>query len=222
MKYLMIVFVSLALTLAADTDAHADEHQNLFTMDEQVWVLFYDVPSRRFRRSRDAFVRRDWSSVSNDLTSSAGFIRAEAARAADELVYPLENVADRLDEIAENIQSPQISGSHLDAAFARAHWLLAQHYLELSVVARDTGKGRITGYYLWATAHHLERTVLWSNARMSRGQVRDLERLRDLAARLRDDEDPAAVFKDKPIALARKTLVDLGEFLDRKIWIDGS
>jgi hypothetical protein len=219
-KKFLVASVSLALVLALDSNTHADENQNLFTLNEQVWVLFYDVPSRRFRRSRDAFVRRDWDSVSNDLALSAGFIRAEASRSAVDLNYPLENIADRLDEIAENIQSTQISGSDLDAAFARAHWLLAQHYLELSVLARDSDNGRNAGSYLWATAHHMERTVLWSDARMTRSQIRSLDRLRDVADRLRDGENPAAIFKEKPLTLARETLVELGDFMDRKIWIN--
>jgi len=184
-----------------------------------VWVLFYDVPSRRFQRSRDAFVRRNWDAVSADLAVSAGFIRAEASRSVDDLVFPLENVADRLDEIAENIRSSQLAGSDLDAVFARSHWLLAQHYLELSILARDRGNNRSAGSYLWATAHHMERTVLWSNARLSRAQVRALDRLRELAEQLRDGGDTVKVYKEKPIALARKTLKNLGDFMDRKVRI---
>ncbi len=222
MSKAIIVIVFSLVALLPTASSKENENQRVFILDENVWVLFYDVPSRRFRRSRDAFVRRDWESVGTDLMVSAGFIRAEASRSVDELVYPMENVADRLDEIAENIQSTQLAGSDLDAAFARAHWLLAQHYLEQSVLARDSGNSRNAGAYLWATAHHMERTVLWSDARMSRAQVRLLDRLRDLADRLRDGQKPSEVFKEKPAALARKTLENLGEFMDRKIWVNGS
>lgn len=216
----LLLSIALVAVFLAPTISHpAEDVQKTFTIDENVWVLFYDVPSRRFRRSRDAFVRRDWAAVSENLTVSAAFIRTEASRSVDDLLFPLENVADRLDEIAEGISSTEIAGSDLDAAFARAHWLLSQHYLELAVRARDGGQGRNAGSYLWAAVHHMERTVLWSDARLTRAQVHSLEKLRDLADRLRDGDKPADVFKDKPIALALRTLEDLGQFMDRKIWI---
>jgi hypothetical protein len=47
MKKFLVISVLLALVLALDSNTLADENQNLFTLDEQVWVLFYDVPSRR-------------------------------------------------------------------------------------------------------------------------------------------------------------------------------
>ena len=216
------ILALLIMAAGASTSGEAAETEQLFALDEGVWVLFYDVPSRRFRRSRDAFVRRNWDTVSTDLAVSAGFIRAEASRSVDELVYPLENVSDRLELIAENVQSSELRGSDLDDAFARAHWLLAQHYLELSAQARDDGSSRTAGWYLWATAHHMERTVLWSDARMTKAQVRSLDRLRDLADQLRDGGNPAQIYKEKPVVLARKTLKDLGEFMDRKIWVNRS
>ena len=220
MRKLIAVFAVISIAVFSSVDLRADQQRSEFTLDEGVWVLFYDVPSRRFRRSRDAFVRRDWGAVGNDLAVAAGFIRAEASRSIDDLSMPLENVADRLDAISESIDSSEIKGSDLDAAFARAHWLLAQHYLELAQRARDDGDSRKAGSYLWATAHHMERTVLWSDARMSRAQVASLDQLRDLADRLRTSDSPADIFKKKPIVLAHKTLNDLGVFLDRKVWIE--
>lgn len=222
MTKVTVFLALLIISFGASTSGQAAEPEQLVAVDEGVWVLFYDVPSRRFRRSRDAFVRRDWDAVSTDLAVAAAFIRAEATRSVDDLVYPLENVAERIGLIAEDVQSSDLRGSDLDAAFARAHWLLAQHYLELSARARDNGSGQTAGWYLWATAHHMERTVLWSNARMTRAQVGSLDRLRDLAEQLRDGGNPAQIYKEKPVALARRTLKDLGEFLDRKVLIDRS
>lgn len=216
---LLIIALSLIVFQPALSQS-TDSKRQVFALDENTWVLFYDVPSRRFRRIRDAFVRRDWETVSADLKVSAGFLRAEAERAPDTLVAPIGETAVRLEDIAENIQASNVSGSDLDAVFARAHWLLAQHYLELSVAARDSGDSRNAGAYLWATVHHMERTVLWSDARMNRAHTKSLDRLRDLADRLRDADDPTRIYKERPIALARKTLIELGDFLDRRIWLD--
>ena len=59
-------------------------------LDEEVWVLFYDLPSRRFRIARDAFVRRNWSVARRDLAASSGFLRAELSRTDTALAAPLE------------------------------------------------------------------------------------------------------------------------------------
>lgn len=216
---ILIVLASLVALIWPVSQLSAAEKSEGIMLDEDVWVLFYDVPSRRLRRARDAFVRRDWGTVAGDLAVAAGFVRAEASRSIDDLVFPLENIADRLDSIGDGIESPDIVGSDLDAAFARAHWLLAQHYLELAVSSRDALDSKNAGAYLWATVHHMERTVLWSDARLTRPQLNSLETLGDLAGRLRNAKDSAEIFKEQPIKLARKTLFDLGEHMDRKIWL---
>lgn len=190
-------------------------------LDEDVWVLFYDLPSRRFRNARDAFLRRNWPVARRDLAASSGFLRAELARTDTALVVPLEEVIARLDSMAENIETPSVSGSDLDAAFSRAHWLLAQHYLLLSEAARMSRDSRTTADYLWATAHHLERCVMWSNSRLTRRQLASLEKLRDIAGRLGDTDDPASVYKSRPIASAKNTLREIGEHLDRRVWLPG-
>lgn len=216
----ILVIFSCLFLLAATAAAQAPTNTRAeFTLDEDVWVLFYDLPSRRFRNIRDAFVRRNWPLARRDLTASAGFLRAEVSRADAALLDPLEEVIARLEWIGENIETRQVSGSDLDAAFARAHWLLAQHYLILAEAAKAAGDSRNTGNYLWATAHHLERCVLWSNARLTRRQLASLEKIRDIAGKLRDTDDPATVYKSKPIANAKKTLREIGEFLERRVWL---
>lgn len=190
------------------------------TLDENVWVLFYDLPSRRFRSIREAHLRRDWERASDDLRTSAGFLAAEAGRASAPLHAPLNDIADRLNRLAAADAASDIAGEQLDAAFGRAHWLLAQHYLVLARDARDTGAHRMAGTYLLATAHHMERAALWSDAKLTRRLAQTLDRLRDHANDLREGRDAARVYRDKPIVAAEKTLRELGVLLDRKVLLD--
>jgi hypothetical protein len=208
----------LLVTVPARPSDAVDEPP-LFTLDDRLWVMFYDLPSRRFREIRDAFIRRDFDVVRQDLTTSEAFLRAEIGRADPVLVPAMTEVADRLHAIADNLGDRDTTVTDLDPVFARAHWLLAQHYLTLATTARDTGRHKMAGQYLWATAHHLERTVLWSDARISRKLVNALDGMREMAGELRTSERPERVYKDKPIDNARRTLFELGEFLDRKVWI---
>lgn len=105
----------------------------------------------------------------------------------------------------------------LDSLFSRSHWLLAQHFLDMARRSRDGGQNRNAGLYLWATTHHLERAVLWSNSRISRDVEKTLEDLRDLADQLQDENLAAAAYREKPLVRADKLLRKLGKALDRPI-----
>jgi tetrahydrodipicolinate N-succinyltransferase len=73
----------------------------------------------------------------------------------------------------------------------------------------------MAGRYLWATTHHLERAVLWSNARIDQKVVKALEGLRETAVRMQDDEKAAAARSEKPIRRAEGVLVRLGAEIER-------
>lgn len=215
LAYILTLFIAIPISQAQTAD-----DPPLFTLDEQVWVLFYDLPSRRFRAIRDAFVSRRFESAQSDLLVSEGFMRAEIGRANASLVVPMGEVADILHQFATDIDSPGLTVRDLDPAFARAHWLLGQHYLSLSINSRDSGRHRNAGNYLWATAHHLERAVLWSDARITRQLQKSLDSMREMADALRTSSDPQRVYRDKPIDGAGRILIELGQFLDRKVWIE--
>lgn len=219
MKKLCLSILLLAFILPARS-ANVASDVPLFTLDDQLWILFYDLPSRRFRAIRDAFIRRDFAAVRQDLAASEGFLRAEINRADAVLVPPMTDVADGLKSVADNLDNGDTTVADLDPVFARAHWLLSQHYLTLATTARDTGRHVNAGHYLWATAHHLERTVLWSDARINRKLRNSLDGMRAMADELRTSEQPERVYRNKPIDNARRTLSELGRFLDRKVWID--
>ena len=62
------IMTSLLATIALSTHALAAREpvQPLVSVDENLWVTFYDLPSRRFRDVRAAFVRRDFKAVSGN------------------------------------------------------------------------------------------------------------------------------------------------------------
>jgi len=199
-------------TLFAQSDEAA-----FVAVDENLWVTFYDVPSHRFRSIRDEFVRRDFDSASRNLTTSASHLMIESSRTSPALAERLTEVATQMMFISDNISDTKITTAELDKLFGRAHWLLAQHYLYHARNSRDTDNNKMAGRYLWATTHHLERAVLWSDSRISRNLVGTLDGLRDLAMRLQDPDDAAAARKDRPIKRAENLLVELGKQIDRPI-----
>ena len=213
-KSIILVAAMLATTPALSAN---NSDQPIVTMQENMWIAFYDVPSRRFRDIRGAFVRREFGRASADLDTSAIYLAIEAERANPAIAARLNEVADRMMWISENTDDLGVTTADLDALFSRAHWLLAQHYLDMARRSRDSRHNRNAGLYLLATTHHLERAVLWSNSRISRDTHKALENLRDLADRLQDEKLAADAYSDKPLVQAEKLLRKLGKTIDRPV-----
>ena len=206
-----------ALCIAAGAALAQSTPPSFVTIDEDQWVVFYDVPSRRFRDARVAFVRQEFDRAAADLATSASYLEIEAGRAQPAIGERLGEVASRLRWIAGNIGDPAVTGAALDAQFGRAHWLLAQHYLAEARQARDGDQLRKAGLNLFATTHHLERAVLWSNARIDRRLQSTLDALRALAVQLQDPKQAKKAIGEKPIVRAEALLRDLGAVVDRPV-----
>jgi hypothetical protein len=219
MKKWFIAMLLVALPVIAA--AQDRQGQPLVTLSEDVWVTFYDLPSRRFRSIRDAFVRRDFDSVSRDLGTTIGFLTVEADRAVPELKPALEEVLAQFVSIRERLPDTAVSVGQLDTAFARTHWLLAQHYFVRAMQARELAAHRNAGANLIATTHHLERAVLWSDARITRKVVKSLDSVRDMASKLLDGESPERVYRNRPLRLMGETITEVGQQLDRRVRIEG-
>lgn len=197
--------------------AEIEPKQPLVTMDENLWVTFYDLPSRRFHDIRSDFVRREFQTAASNLVTSANYLKVEADRAIPALAERLNDVSAKLTRIAENVDDTSVTVADLDSLFGRAHWLLAQHYLDMAKQSRDMQRYRNEGLYLWATTHHMERAVLWSNARIDRELYKTLEGLRDLANRLQDADLAAEANQKRPVVRAEKILRTLGKQIDRPV-----
>lgn len=215
----LTVAIAVVALLAGAAAPVQSQDSSFIAVDENLWVAFYDVPSRRFRAIRDAFVRRDFESVSRDLVTAASHLMIETERAPTVLVERFAEVTSQMTAIAANAGDANVTSSTLDTLFARAHWLLSQSYLHHARQSRDAADLRMAGRYLWATTHHMERAALWSNARISRRLVATLDNLRELALRLQDSTDAGAARKEKPIVKAEQLLLELGEQIDRPVLI---
>lgn len=187
------------------------------TLDEDAWVAFYDVPSRRFRSVRDQIVAGNVETAERDLDASISFLSVEANRAPPELEKPFAEVMNTLSTMRDDLRAKNRPASDFDATFARAHWILTQQYFVFAIRARDSEQHRNAGHYLWATAHHLERAILWSNTQIDRRTVAALDSMREMAGRLRDDQNPARVYRDRPLRTASRAIIRVGERLDRRV-----
>lgn len=224
MKPLLIIPVAavLGVLLYAPETAGQNAERPALVLDESSWVTFYDLPSRRFRGIRDAYLRRDFEAVSRDLDVTIGFLAVEAERAVPELAGVFADNIERLQKARANLDQPGAPATDFDAIFAQSHWLLAQHYFVEAIQSRDEERHRLAGRYLVATAHHLERSVMWSDMRIADDVLDALQTLRDAASQLAAGADPARVYRERPLRLAARTLTAIGEQIDRRVRIDTS
>ncbi len=213
-KAVLIALLVGVLAHTADADEHVSD-QPAVVLDEDLWVTFYDLPSRRFRHIHAAILSGDRRSASRDLRVTANYLSVEAERASSALQEPLTDVVERLAAAAENVDRATLQ--ELDALFGRTHWLLAQHYLDFARRSRDERRNRNASLYLWATTHHMERAILWSNVAVSREVRATLEDLRDIAARLQSPASAEQAWSERPVVRAERLLRRVGDQIDRRV-----
>lgn len=214
---LSLMFLVPAVAVHADS---APDRQKPVVLDENLWVTFYDLPSRRFRTIRAAILTRDYEAAARDLSVTANYLSVEANRASAVIQVPLNDVVARLGSMQGRID--KLTLDELDMLFGRAHWLLAQHYLDHAKQSRDMRDNRGTSLFLWATIHHMERAALWNNVPVTSETHRALEGLRKLAGRLQNPETSDRAYKDKPVVRAEILLRKIGKQIDRRILLPDS
>ena len=213
----VLLVLGLVMLMTAAQHGTAAEERPLFELDGDTFVTFYDLPSRRFHRIRQAFVSRDFDTARHDIQVSAEYLGIEAQRAQPGIGAAMLSVQSRFREMGDNLDSEDVVAQNFDALFGRAHWLLAQHFLHLAIASRDAERYSASGQYLLACAHHMERAALWSNARISPELVRSLDRLRGLADQLQDSPSKRWIEENRPLRSAVRTLSALGEHIDRQV-----
>ena len=211
---LALPFVLIFLA-ASPIHAQQGDNQSAVVLDENLWVTFYDLPSRRFRAIRAAVLTRNYDAAAHDLNLAANYLSIEAGRSATVFQTPLKDIVDRLRQMETGVNS--VTLEQLDALFGRAHWLLAQHYLDFARGARDARHNRNASLYLWATTHHIERAILWSNVAVTREVHKTLECLQELAGDLQNPKTSQRAYKERPIVRAEKLLVRIGKEIDRQV-----
>ena len=207
---LMLIFLC-----ASTAYGQQGSSQSAVVLDETLWVTFYDLPSRRFRAIRTAVLTRDHESAARDLSLAANYLSVEAERSSAVFQAPLGDVVNDLRQMGSDIET--VTLDELDTLFGRAHWLLAQHYLEFARQARDARHNRNASLYLWATTHHIERAILWSNVVVTRDVHITLEGLQELAAELGDPATSARAYRERPIVRAESLLRKIGKQIDRRV-----
>lgn len=215
-----VVTVLLTVGLSGFSREATAEEKNLplFVFDEAHWVLFYDLPSHRLREVREELADRDLEAVIRDLKAIEGYTRIEAQRSMLSLPEKLVAVADSLAAFANEPEALTLAG--LKATSARLHWLLSQHYLLMAIQSRSNRSHHNAGHYIAATAHHLERAIVWSDMPIEIHALQTLNELEALGNELLEAPNPDRVYGQKPLRQAWKLIQHTSQYLKRQLAIE--
>ena len=98
--------------------AYADlqrDRQSTVVLDEDIWVTFYDLPSRRFRAIRAAILTRNNESAARDLSVTASYLSVEADRSSATFQVPLRDVVDQLRQIDRRVILPSAEKTSIES-----------------------------------------------------------------------------------------------------------
>lgn len=215
-----VAFALALLTASVATHgARGSTEQPLYQLDGNTFVMFYDLPSRRFRDIRQALVARDFDAVRRDCDVSAQYLTIERGRTHEKLDASFGDLVDRFATLPGAAAGGTAALRDFDALFARAHWLLAQHFLVNAAETRNDLQFKQAGHYLIASAHHMERATLWSSAPISPELRQSLDELRLLANRMVAKGARRWAANNKPVRRAARLLTRLGEHLNRDVLV---
>ncbi len=146
-----------------------------FVMDGDTFIVFYDLPSRRFRALQQAFINQNTEQFDRDLEVTIQYLAAEKSRMDPRLQAPIDQTIESLRAFPS---TSDLSLSDMQQHFARVHWLLAQHFLQIAHRQTQSTETAETWLYYTATAHHLERAVLWASLEIDKTLTANLDSLR--------------------------------------------
>ena len=211
----MCVLCMLLPSSSAESASVVAPDRPTLVLDGDTFITFYDLPSRRFRALRGAFVEGDEVGFQRDLAVSIEYLGVEIQRMDPRLGGAMHEVIAGFDAVSI---SSGAAVTELDALFSRAHWLLAQHFL-LTAQSRLLESGAATpAIYLIATAHHLERAALWSGAGETPKLAQTLDELRASAGNLR--KYPHRDQYQRLIARTAGLLKDLSKVINRPVRVE--
>jgi hypothetical protein len=141
-------------------------------VEEDVWIILSDEPSRHFHQARADFFRQDSLGAATELLKGAAFVKLEADLAGGEAKQALMASVRALDMLAYNVQmGGTVYVLDFDREFARAEAAMADHHFRKAKESWDKKEAKNTGLYLKAAIVALGNGWGWSGQRPEPGTV---------------------------------------------------
>ncbi len=179
---------SLKVFDAAIASAHrADLDRDWLAVNTTTWYPFVDEPNVHFLAAHDAFLKKDYKLVAEEIRKGEAFVRTEDGIAASGAKHALSSSKQELDQLSKKVGNGSVKTvKELDDAFAHADKALAlSHQLKASESWARKDAER-TGYELKAGARNLEQAVAWAGSEVAAAASASVADARSVGAKLLD------------------------------------
>jgi hypothetical protein len=223
-----IGFAALALIVLMAGSARADRSApdstpslppGWMAVNEAYWDVLLDGTQDHLFRAKDDFADMEVRQAADEMIRAVAFMRIEESRASERSAKELEKAADRVQKLAADLESRSPGGSvdqaKLQSTFAQACHVLARHYHDLALEAKQAQDRRRYGTTLHATADYLAYTNFWANGTIDMNVI---NRVRAAAARILAGSGPLreSEAEDDDVADLQHELTNIDTYLIRQ------
>lgn len=183
---LLIIALGSGQRLAHAVDAAPPQAPAGFVIvDNTIWYQLADEPNQHFHLARLHLLRREPHSAAKEIRIGAAIMKLAAGHAAPAGKKALEQSTFELGFLAselENNKSVAVAG--LDAAFARAHFALAEFNQQAAQEHFQAGDNHHAGHHLRWAAHDIEYGRAWAGEKVAKTEPAHLIAAEKIAERL--------------------------------------
>lgn len=176
---------------------------------DDLWTLFPGEPERSFRKGREDFLSKKYSTAAQNIQKSVIYVKLQSLRALGTTKRTLLDLEAALSKLAKDVENGKVhSLARLDTSFAATERAVARLHYEKVKEAYARGDLRAAGVELQAAGDSLGRAAAWTGDHVYPPLMHCLDRAGNDGKHLLEgsDRSPGAT---------RKTLSALGAQIDR-------
>jgi hypothetical protein len=135
-----------------------------------VWFSLANEPPRHFGAASEAFAKKEYKRVAEEIRKGEAFVELEAIRADKDGRNALTAAATNLKKLATFVENGSVrDGKALEAAFAKAEHALALSHRVTASESWLKKESRRAGAELKAAAQHVENGAAWVGGKLNAG-----------------------------------------------------
>lgn len=154
-------------------------------VDNTIWYQLADEPNEHFHRARLNLLRRQPVLAAKEIRTAAAIMKLAIGHAASAGKKALGQSAFELGFLADELDNHrEVAVAGLDAAFARAHFALAEFNQQAAQEHFQAGDNHHAGHHLRWAAHDIEYGRAWAGEKVAKSDPAHLISAEKVAERL--------------------------------------
>lgn len=171
-------------TWAAD-DAPPKAPTGFVIVENTIWYQLADEPNQHFHLARLHVLRREPTLAAKEIRTAAAIMKLAIGHAAPAGKKALDQSAFELGFLADELTAKrEVTVAGLDAAFARAHFALAEFNQQAAQEHFKAGDNHHTGHHLRWAARDIEYGRAWAGEKVAKTEPAHLIAAEKIAEKL--------------------------------------